>query len=144
MEFKVTGVEDIDRKLADLEGAIAKKIFRKAIREAARPMLQQVKANAPVGSGELKKSIKLRAIKRSRVSFGMRIGTDAGDYQGKQYYAPMVELGHKHGKRGLPNRKQIPGRHFIRKAFKDTAQSVKDDALKLILEGIEQHLKGQQ
>jgi HK97 gp10 family phage protein len=98
----ITGLKELDRQLGELPKALGKKIVRKAVREAARPVLADAKAAVPVDSGDLKKSLKLKAFKRSRKrpgTFGIQVCTRSGWFQGKQFYGGMVEFGHKVGKR---------------------------------------------
>lgn len=92
----VTGIIDLKKKLQALAGdTIAKKVLRSAIRKSAKPMLAAAKAYAPVDSGLLEESIKLKAIRRTRTGFGVRISTSDSDFnsQGSTFYGAMQELG---------------------------------------------------
>ncbi len=44
----ITGIEEIDEKLRNIEPKLAKKFLRKAIRKGAKPMLAMVKSLTPV------------------------------------------------------------------------------------------------
>lgn len=50
-----------------------REIVRKASRESARPLFTSTKSNAPKKTGLLKRSIKLRASRKSRVRVGVNI-----------------------------------------------------------------------
>lgn len=50
-----------------------REIIRKASRESARPLFTATKANAPKRTGLLKRSVKLRASRKSRVRVGVNI-----------------------------------------------------------------------
>jgi len=124
----LSGQEELDKQLRGLALAAQKKLFRKAARAAAKPVLQAARKNAPSqhkkfrnrdkqgrfkakskigGSNLLSKSIKLRAIKRSRngsIGVVVRIGDEM--FKGKSFYGAFVELGTK---------KQRP-QSFMRKA----------------------------
>lgn len=92
----------LTRKLHLLEGAAQRKIARKGAREALRPTLTAARANAPVRSGRLRRSVKIRTLKRNRGGrIGARVttGDKTGDYGGKTYYGAFVEYGHKVGRR---------------------------------------------
>lgn len=74
----ITGDKKLTRKLEQFEAKVAKKIVRKAMREAMRPMHAAVKGNMPVGeTGGMKRSVKLRALKRSRRGFGIEVHVES-------------------------------------------------------------------
>lgn len=108
----VTGDKELDRQLRALADRAVKKLFRKATRTAAKKMQAAIKATLPVsqvsksgklttnkagkttsrsvGPGALKRSVKVRAMKRSRkarIGHSVVIGGDAAAYVAK------VELG---------------------------------------------------
>lgn len=138
----LTGNEALNRKLAALKSSKAKAIIRKAARESLRPVLADVKATAPTRSGRLKRSIRLRAITRSRSRVGARVTTSATDnlFAGKTYYGGFIEYGWKAGKRASnasvgagkfkkrtssqkaaaaaqnANRRQVPGKRWLKSA----------------------------
>jgi HK97 gp10 family phage protein len=110
----LTGQKELDRQLKGLAVAVQKKLFRKAAREAARPILAAAKKYAPSAhkkfknrdkqgrfrstrksrTGTLLKAIKLRAMKRSRSGrIGVQITLGEGYFKGKSYYGAFVELG---------------------------------------------------
>ena len=64
--FELVGVEELLKKLRDLRGAAIRKIYRQAIREAARPVLATAKQIVPIKSRRLQKSLKIRAGRRSK------------------------------------------------------------------------------
>lgn len=101
ISIEVLGDKALQRKLRALPIAMEKKIVRKALREAGRPILASAKALVPVRTGALKKSLRLRALKRSRGSFGVQVRTGTREELGipadAPYYYPMaVEVGTGH------------------------------------------------
>lgn len=150
----ITGDAAADRALKEFATNAQRRIVRKATREGLRPVLTAAKANAPRKSGRLRKSIKLRAMKRSRTKVGARIttGTAGSDFQGKTYYGAFQEFGWRVGKRAkevrraqnftlkrkvrapgeslntaIDNRRQIPGRKYMANAAetkRDQAQAI--------------------
>ena len=83
-------------KLARLTSAEAKKVIRKALREGARPVQQKAKASVPVNTGALRKSVKIRAGKRTRkqeVSIWVGTGDQDNLFTGKTFYGGMIEYG---------------------------------------------------
>lgn len=122
--IRIEGASELERKLKQLEPKMSRKIVRKALRAGARPIQQQEKANIPAvanrehPAGVWKRSIKIRSAKRSRRGdIGIVIQSRQEDFEGENFYGPFVELGHKTGRRGSPMRRQVPGKHYIRKAF---------------------------
>jgi HK97 gp10 family phage protein len=97
----VTGSEELNRKLADLKGSKAKQAIRKASREALRPVAAAAKANAPRRTGLLAQSIKVRALKRSRVRVGSQVTANGANkkFNGRQFYGGFQEYGWKAGRR---------------------------------------------
>ncbi len=139
VEFKVKGLEETLRRMKQLPVKVAKKVIRQSLRDGAKKVLPAVQALAPVKSGTLKKSLKVRARlgrKRGRTKPGrvqIQVGMQAGDYKGESFYGSFQELGWKTGSRKLGDqRKQNPGLHFTEKGFEQT----KDSALSAIVEGM--------
>lgn len=58
--MKLSGFKELERDLLRLAEKDAKRIGRRAVRKGAKPMLAAARANAPVKSGRLRRSIKLR------------------------------------------------------------------------------------
>lgn len=138
----LTGDKELNRKLALLKSSKAKLAIRKASRIALRPVVDEARANAPKKTGRLKRSIKLRSIKRSRSRVGSRVtssGTD-NNFKGRTFYGGFLEFGWRAGRRvrnadlGVTRRKRrtvdqvaaaaqkndsrtmIPAREFMKKA----------------------------
>ncbi len=132
--IRVIGARDLQEKLAKLEKKIANKILRQAVRDAAKPMLREAKANAPVSNfdgpsglskqavrqairddkkaglhypGMLRDSIKIKAMRSRKGRIGVTIATDKGLFKGETFYGGFQEFGTKHQ----------PARPFIRPAF---------------------------
>ncbi len=138
--FVLTGDKSLNRKLARLAGKDAKKVVRKAIRPALKPVQQQARNNAKAfkQTGRLGKSIKIRAIKRSRARIGARVttGDSTGDFTGNAYYGAFIEYGWKAGPRGSSNRTVVPGKHYMRRAV----QAKRQEALRIYREGIRKNI----
>ena len=79
LSFSIKGADRVARKFRALE-KLAKKDQKKCIRKGARAgakiIQKQAKQNAPKDKGELRKSIKVRSLKRSRRWVGARVVTD--------------------------------------------------------------------
>lgn len=159
----LTGSEELNRKLATLKGPQQKAALRKASRTALKPVADQAKANAPKRSGRLRRSIKVRALKRSRSRIGSRVtssGTD-NNFKGRTFYGAFQEFGWKAGRRatnsdlGVQKRKRrteaqsqdaqtrnaarrkIKGNEFMKRA----AKSHKQIALQIYRNDIERFIR---
>jgi len=106
--IRLRGAKQLLEALKTLDDKLAKKVYREAMRAAAKPILETAKANAPVVTGALRKSLKIRAIKRTRKGrVGVVISTDKGFFKGETFYGSFIEFGTKN----------MPAHPFIRPAF---------------------------
>lgn len=121
VDIKLEGARELDRKLRELPRKLQRKVIRQALRAGMRPIHEAAKQNAPVATGLLKQSIKLRAMKRNRRGvIGVKIETEGGNFKGETFYGAFQEFGYRRGKRSLGNnRKFIPGKHYMQRAAED-------------------------
>lgn len=138
----ITGVKAVDKKLAQLEKKIQKKVLRQAMRQAMKPLLTDVKEDAPVDTGLLKSSLKIKAGRRSRDTISVVVQSGEGDFRGDTFYASFNELGfHELGADGKRGGGPFhPGTEFMRRAFREDSEAVRQDAIRLIEEGIDKIL----
>lgn len=125
----VIGAAELEKKLMSFEPKLARKVIRKALREAAKPVLAAAKANVPVDEGDLKKSLKVKALKkRKKGTYTIQVATSDGWFKGDQFYGAFLEFGTS----------KMAARPFIRPAY-DSQEGV---AGKIIMQhlrkGIEQ------
>lgn len=59
---KLVGMDEIERKLAQVKGATAKNKVRKVLREAGEPIARKARALAPRDEGDLQESIDVSPI----------------------------------------------------------------------------------
>ena len=102
----VTGFRKIDKILTRYEKSLQRKWLRKATRESVKHVRAEAELDAPVDSGDLSESLKVRAIKRTRTKIGHQVQTSEDNtvFSGDQYYGQFVEFGTK-----LRNRKSRTG-----------------------------------
>jgi len=96
MTETVLGLKKLQKRLRKMEPKLRKKLTRKAIRKAGKVVHEAAKERVPKESGDLKKSIKLRALKRSRKNkhrVGVRVISGGRFFQGEYYYGGHVEYG---------------------------------------------------
>jgi hypothetical protein len=93
-----------DKKLAEtfrkMEFKAQKKVFRQAVREASKPILQKAKELVPVDTGNLRDSLKLRALPFRPGVIGVTVMTGKRSELGiaaddKHFYPAIIEYRHK-------------------------------------------------
>lgn len=103
-EIEVVGADELEQAFLQLEKKDRRRFLRKALREAFKPVLREIRAAAPRDRGILARKIKLRATKRSRSAIGVKIETGTREQLGipksegtklPGYYPAHVELGTK-------------------------------------------------
>jgi len=123
IDISLTGDKALQKKLNRLPKVMQKKIVRKALREGARPVLASARSKAPVRTGAMKKSLKLRARRARRGNFGVEVRTGTRAELGipendPGYYPFSVEFGHGN----------VPAQPFMRPALDEN----REPALKII------------
>ena len=92
----VTGEFELDKKLSTMEAKAQKKVARKALRTAAKSIIvPDARAMVPEDTSDLRRSIKAKAMRRSRTRVGINVLAGDGFYKGNQYYSGFVEFGTK-------------------------------------------------
>lgn len=160
----ITGVAAIQKALRELEPKLAKKVIRKASRDAIKIPYAKAKSEWPVESGASKKSIRVRtskgprSAKKNSVSIALIVGQAGrpGDKEAgikRPWWAFLIEHGfHVGGKRIRSGGKttgyeptksggtvrKIEGKHIMRRALKSKEGEVKEFMETRILAGIEQ------
>jgi len=93
MARKDMGVPDLKRALGLVEAKVAKKLLRTSLRSAAKLVAAEIRANAPVAEGLLKRSVKVRAGRRRKNYIGVEITVEGGRDEG---FVGFVEWGSRH------------------------------------------------
>lgn len=133
---RITGCEEINRRLLELDRKLQRKLITKSLRAGAKVVLLVAKANAPVGkTGNLKKSIKIRAARAKDGTKRVIVGVGKKWFTGEAWYGGPLEFGWKSGPRFKgrradawwrkfrkknTERKQVNGKHFIERAYDAT------------------------
>ncbi len=125
--FDLRGDRQLIAALKDMRTADQKASVRGALRKAGKKIQASIKANAPRETGQLRKAVKVRAMKRSRVRFGIRVATSPHGrnlFEGEAFYGGFIEFGWKAGKRGTPNRRRVRPNPFIKRGTNAVAKTV--------------------
>ena len=127
----IDGAKELEKKLRDLGAQAEKKVYRQALRAGAKVVQVAAKAKAPKDTGLLRKSIKVRAGKRSRGQIEVNVCVDPiafywrffeeGFYRGKR-------MGGRKMRQEANGRPWVPPRPFIRPAWDEQ----KSNALRII------------
>ncbi len=62
----ITGVKEIDRRLKRLEPAVQRRVVRGAMRRGLAIIKAEIEAEAPSDSGDTRRNVKVRAVKRRK------------------------------------------------------------------------------
>jgi len=132
----VTGLKEIDKRLKQLPEALGKKVMRKVFRKNAKPIQEKVIANLRsmdlIDSGRLKKAVKLKAGKRSKVSLSFLVIISSKLFP-ESFYATFIEY-------GAPGQ-NIPAHAPMRKALDELRDQVTDSLKKDILQALDEEIK---
>lgn len=96
INMELTGVKEIDQVLREMPSKLTRQVLQSAARKAARPMVADMKAGAPKRSGNLRRSIGIKALK-SKVD-NLRAVIVVGVRRGKKFkaqHAHLIEFGTK-------------------------------------------------
>lgn len=128
----VTGDKRIDKALRALGPKVGNKVVRRAMREGMQPVKAQVEADAPKGeTGNLARSVKVRAGKRSRKGPSVEVLIEDATFRGERYYAAFEEYGTS----------RMPGRYYMTRAYDARKAGARDAALTAIRSGIDREAR---
>lgn len=137
--IELLGDKELSRRLQALPEKLERKVLRQALRAGANVALPAARQSAPVRSGRLQRSIRVRALRRRRGQLGVAVQTgrrtQLGIPPGARYYYPAAqELGfHVRG----TSRRRIAGRRYMRGSFLSIEQRVLDTIRQTLSQGIE-------
>lgn len=94
VDISILGIPELQRKLLELPLKVQKKVVRQALRKQGKYVQAEAKARVAVGeSGDLKRTIKVRAMKRRKArpkEFGISVQIGTGLQEGR---GTFTELG---------------------------------------------------
>lgn len=97
----VTGLEELYAKFRTLGTRVENKVVRQALRKGAKALLPAVQAEAPVASGKLKQSLRLKVPRnKKRGQIAITVEPNPENFRDKHgYYPAVVEYGRTRMKR---------------------------------------------
>jgi len=125
VSFVVTGFKGLDRALAGLKSARAKSLHRRALRLGMKEVLAEARATIPSQSGNWRKNLALRAMRRSRKRLGVVLVNKPD-----AYYGSFVEMGWKTAASRIPNRVSDAALRMAGYFVKSTKQTAKQTKVK--------------
>ena len=117
----LTGDKALDKKLSAMPTRLRNKAMRQACRVVAKLVHTDARQKVPRKSGDLAKSLVVRAAKRSRKhkhQVAVTVRTKDGFFQGDQFYGGFLEFGtaERQTKAGA-SRGRVPQFKFLRNAL---------------------------
>jgi HK97 gp10 family phage protein len=135
-------IDQINRRLREVPKKLGDKAVKKGLREGEKVIQKEAKKNAPRKTGQTKKAIKVKALRKRKDSYAVDLQIGKGDYKGDQFYASFQEFGWHAGKRKLgDNRKWIEGKHFMERAYQSKSDQAAEVAVNTIVDGLEQAVR---
>lgn len=146
---QMTGMAELAEALKEFPVKLEVQVMATALRGGAKVVQQQAVQNAPVDSGDLRDSIKIKRRTNKRTGF-INLNVTAGNK--KAWYAHIVEFGAKAHIIKPRSRKSLlvagilreivnhPGARpsgFMRRAFDQTATGAVEEVARLTRKGIE-------
>lgn len=151
-DLAIKGGADLAKALAELPVKLEAQVMQSALRGGAKLIAERARVLVPVESGDLRRSIKVRARKNKRTGYVNVYVAAGGRRKGDPFYAHMVEFGtkaHEIRPKGggslllaglMRSIVQHPGarpKPFLRPAFDATAQGALDEIARVTKKGIE-------
>lgn len=129
VEINLVNAQKLQRKLQHLGNKAFKAALRKATREGAKVVKPVARSLAPVATGALKNSLKVKAFKRSRKWIGAKLTTNDKDnlFTGEQFYGAFLEYGTKY----------ISAREYLQEAARKSERKALNTATEAALKEIE-------
>ena len=146
---QMTGMAELAETLKEFPVKLEVQVMASALRGGAKVVQAQAVQNAPVDSGDLRKSIRIRRRTNKRTGF-LNLHVVAGNK--KAWYAHIIEFGAKAHEIRASKKKsmllsgilrevvQHPGVRpsgFMRRAFDQTAGAAVDEVARLTKKGVE-------
>ena len=129
-QINIQGLRELDAALAELPNRVAKRVAGNAVRAGARVIAADARQRVPVDTGELKRSITVRAGKRKRRGVLTAL---VGFLRPTSRYAHLVEFGtsHSSGKPLMRPALDGSGAQAVEKVKENLRAGIEREAAKL-------------
>lgn len=151
MTIRIDGAKEVIARLSGLTVALQKRILNKVGRRVLKPVVASARKNVPEDTGNLKKSLGVKRVKRARKGefvflVGARPGFKWGDPVTQTEHDPMryavaVEYGHVLKVFGRPTGVFIAPAGFLRAAYLEHRVKVAEDFGKEVMAEIDAQLR---
>lgn len=124
--MELQGVDELLNKLQSI-GANVARLENKALRNAAEPVLEDVKATNAFNdrSGKLRKGLKITNVKKKEGVKYILVGIDKSD-NSKIYYGKFIEFGTS----------KMPAKPFLQPAYEKNKDNIKRTIAETLKEGL--------
>ena len=138
-EIDAESLAALTRELTKVAADMRSDILADALDQAADPILSAMQAKCPIGdTGDLYDSLEKKRTKRKGLP-AVTVGTKAGAFAGKTFYASFIELGHFVGSRKLGDaRHHVAARPFMRPAYMENKRRAQGIVMKVIRQRLAQ------
>ncbi len=114
LSYKVTGLQELEKKLLGLGPLVATKVGDDAVLAASKPITAAIRRLAPVKTGALRKSV---TSQKTNIRETSLLSRTIGFKKPGRFYAHLVEFGHMG-----PNGKHVAAHPFVRPALDANAE----------------------
>lgn len=137
-DFKIKGIEDINKAFDGLQKKLTNKILRKESRAGCKELADAAKDRIPDITGEYRGAITVRATKGKRGSIGHRMIVDENKLNLEEhanfYYPGAVESGHD----------EVPPHPYLRETFVENEERIKQQIINNTLKAVDEYKAGDQ
>lgn len=129
---KIEGLEQLISKLNSLPDKLEKKVVRTAVRKGAILIRNKAREKAPIGTGTLKKSIKIRSNRAGNGVVSFKIGPTNDKKKGTDiFYGRFQEFGTS----------KMPAHPYMRPAYDESESEVLDAVINEIKSKLNEAIK---
>jgi HK97 gp10 family phage protein len=144
IDVDIAGMHELEQRLRELGPQLEKKVIRQALRAAARPVLDQARANlgppyrkTGKHTDPLRRGLKIRALRPRRGRFGVAVQTPTRAELGipadsPWYYPAHIELGTR----------RTAAQPYLRNALAAKRQAARESIVQAIQAGIARVARG--
>lgn len=121
----LSGIEDFIDQLSALDKKLRNQILRKALRDAAKGVAREAKANAPEDTGAMADSTKVRSGRRKKDTISVQVIVEGG--HGDEPVPLHIEAGTV----------RLAARPFLRPALEDRKDDIRQTVLHAIKDAVD-------